>query len=630
MNPPTEEQKQIIETKIKIISLNASGGTGKTETIAWFVFNRVEKYERIALITYTNSAADSMRKNLRKAASFNEDYHFVGTIHRFSNRILHKYTSKIGYKKGFKLRPGITNKLLNQLIRKNKKHLNALDKPFDDLKEINSRFLRSNYKVINIAEDYLHKKYGNYRHININQIRKIILRIKRDKKKLNVMDYGDLVYYFYILLKQNESVVQSIAKAYPLMIVDEFQDTTDIQWKAMRLLINEGMEFLGAGDPYQTLYRFAGASTNRFQQLEAIPKCAKYNLTQNHRSTNQIISLSNAIRAQLDDNKPKVWSKDNGPMSQVILSHQMSLLTKAILNKIRAHMDKDKISLDEMAVTFRFNKDVYNLRKALKSERIPYIMFENDGKDRSQLSEFVLSIINISLNKGNKEYWNNILPLLKGVGAESLYDILSHLKKLDYHHKGLKAAAGKRYKEDLAKLKKIIQNTYILKNNPLKAFEDILKFYGGLKKRKKINYDDPCFMTMEKMVRVSKNIQDFILNYNDPSYGVYHPFASASNEYLTLSNIHKIKGKGFKVVFILGANDRIFESFKTFDDEASIRDEIMIMDTAVTRSKRYLYFLFPMTKKDWDKKIQKINPSVFIRNCSKDLYDFYTIRDVRG
>ena len=130
---------------------------------------------------------------------------------------------------------------------------------------------------------------------------------------------------------------------------------------------------------------------------------------------------------------------------------------------------------------------------------------------------------------------------------------------------------------------------------------------------------------MEKMVRVSKNIQDFILNYNDPSFGVYHPFNKASNQYLTLSNIHKIKGKGFKVVFILGAYDGKFKGLGTFDDTESIKDEIMIMDTAVTRSKCYLYFLFLTTKKEWNKKKQKNNPSIFVRDCSKDLYDLYTV-----
>jgi superfamily I DNA/RNA helicase len=92
-----------------------------------------------------------------------------------------------------------------------------------------------------------------------------------------------------------------------------------------------------------------------------------------------------------------------------------------------------------------------------------------------------------------------------------------------------------------------------------------------------------------------------------------------------LSNIHKIKGKGFKVVFILGSYDTIFERKKIFDDQKTIDDEIRTIDTAITRTKRYLYFLFPMTKKDWDERRHEKNPSIFIRNCPDNLYEVYTV-----
>ena len=77
------------------------------------------------------------------------------------------------------------------------------------------------------------------------------------------------------------------------------------------------------------------------------------------------------------------------------------------------------------------------------------------------------------------------------------------------------------------------------------------------------------------------------------------------------------------MVFILGSYDTIFENHTTFDDAELIKDEIMIMDTAVTRSKRYLYFLFLMTQKEWDDRKHKKNPNIFIRNCSEDLFDVY-------
>ena len=132
---------------------------------------------------------------------------------------------------------------------------------------------------------------------------------------------------------------------------------------------------------------------------------------------------------------------------------------------------------------------------------------------------------------------------------------------------------------------------------------------------------------MLKIVKKSANLQEFLLNYQDPSYGTYYPSNRDIDDdgFITLSNIHKIKGKEFEVVFILGSYDTMFENHGTFDDDDLIKDEMMVMDTAITRSKRYLYFLFPMTKKEWDDRKHERNPSIFIRNCSKDSYESYSL-----
>ena len=119
---------------------------------------------------------------------------------------------------------------------------------------------------------------------------------------------------------------------------------------------------------------------------------------------------------------------------------------------------------------------------------------------------------------------------------------------------------------------------------------------------------------MLKIVKKSANLQEFLLNYQDPSYGTYYPSNRDIDDdgFITLSNIHKIKGKEFEVVFILGSYDTMFENHGIFDNDELIKDEIMVMDTAITRSKRHLYFLFPMTKKKWDDRKYERNPSIFI------------------
>lgn len=617
MNKPTNEQITVVETENKVISLKAPGGTGKTETLAWFVFNRMED-RRIVLVTYTNSAAQTMENRLRKSVNFKEHTHIVSTMHSFSNRILHKHADKIGYK-DYKLEPGITEKLIKELERDNPQ-LGFLKKPVKTLLRINEKFQRSDRTIANIAAEY------NIRDNNqVSLIGNILIKLLKEKKQLNVMDFDDLTYYFYILLKNHTSIVQSIVRDYPLMIVDEFQDTSDIQWNAMKLLIDSGIRFLGAGDPYQTLYRFAGASTTRFQQLEAIPQCAAFQLIQNHRSTNQIISLSNAIRATyLNNYKFKTRSEKTGSLPQVIVNHEKGLLIRAILEKISIHLDEG-ISIDDMAVTYRFNKDANYLRRALQTEKVPYIIFD-DKDNKSKFAEFVLSVIKISQDQGESKHWRKILYFISGVGTKKIEQILYHLEKVNYKYEGIKNVPKRSYKEDLIKLQDLFINTTASMDNPLEALHAIIGFYSGLEKTRRPKENDPHLATMLNIARVSKDLQDFISKYIDPSYGEYHPFSGETSKgFLTLSTIHKIKGKGFKVVFIMGAYDGIYKGLGTFDDMEDIKDEVMIMDTAVTRSKCYLYFLFPMTHKKWKQKDRILNPSIFIRECSAELYDVFTV-----
>lgn len=611
---PTKEQIKIITAKENIISLKAAGGTGKTETLAWFVMNRME-YNRIVLLTYTNSAADTM-KHLLTCNHYNPNHHLICTIHKFSNKILHKYVNKIGYGKDFKIEPGINNKIIKDMVKDIHPSLTDLDNPEKIIFDINEKFLKSNHKIKKIAREYVQDK-------EIEHIKKCILKIREKKKKLNVMDFDDLPYYFYTLLKNNKPVVKSLIKKYSLMVVDEFQDTTDIQWKALKILIEHGMRFLGTGDPYQTLYRFAGANVRRFKQLESIPNCAKYELFQNHRSTQDIISLSNAIRAQIHV-KNSIWSQKTGPKPLVIVNHQKGLLIKAILDKIRHHV-KAGISLNDMAVTYRFNRDANFLIKTLQKEKIPYKIFE---KNISTLSDFVLSTIQISMNQGNKMHWEKILFLMKGMGEKNMEVVLRLLEEGNYRIKCLKKLQESRYREGMMKFMDLCMHLHFLKNEPLNAFYAIIDFYTRLKKSKKINLNDHQFATLLNIAGVSKNLEEFVSNYNDPSYEQYHPCnANPALGYLTLCNIHKIKGKGFEVVFILGTDDERFkiQNHDIFKNDKNVIDEIMIMDTAVTRSKRYLYFLFPMTYEDWKKKKHLHNPSIFIKNCSEKLYDVYSV-----
>ena len=126
------------------------------------------------------------------------------------------------------------------------------------------------------------------------------------------------------------NVVDAVLKDYTHLFVDEFQDTTGIQWRVTKLLIAAGIRFLGAGDPYQTIHRYAGASFQRFDQLEALKGCQAFELTVNHRSTQQVVALANGLIGQHNRGlSNKVTANKTGPKPKVYVAEYRPLLHQA-------------------------------------------------------------------------------------------------------------------------------------------------------------------------------------------------------------------------------------------------------------------------------------------------------------
>jgi len=304
----------------------------------------------------------------------------------------------------------------------------------------------------------------------------------------------------------------------------------------------------------------------------------------------------------------------------------MGLLCKAILEKIRCHIDENGLTLNDMAVTFRNDKDANYLKKEFDRLQIPYIFHSKDQQKTPEVVKVVQAILKISDFQPSKKAWQTVLPLLSGVGSKSMKIIMSQLKENNYRYQTLNALVQGRYGIDAKRLLRLMQRLNPEQHKPGKTIRMTLKFLFGLKKN--IGGADVYSETLIAIARKSQGLEELILNLDDRSFGEYHTFKrhEKSDEFLTLANVHQIKGRGFKVVFYLGSYGTIFNKYYDLKDEDTRIDEIFVMHTAITRSRRYLYFMFPMTHKDWCNNVYENNPITFIRNCSDHLYETFSIR----
>lgn len=622
MNKPTPEQKVFIEADDRVISFWGPAGSGKSETLGGKMVHECSNDPdvHILCVSLTRLAVDSLRTNLPELKGWNDSLWRrieIGTFHKLAYRYVRQYAQQLGYFPNFEIDAGITKKLLRELLKR--KEYRPLRKSLKLLLDVNQRHIRSGKKLRKFVNLKFKSKYQA-------MVKSLLQKLKRLKVEGNVMDFDDLLFHFHWLLRTDKRVFHSVLLRYTHLIVDEFQDTTGMQWRISKLLIAGGIRFIGAGDPYQTIHLYAGASLKRFDQLEALGGCKKCELTQNHRSTQQIVSLSNAILGQYNDVEfSKVRTGMTGPLPKVYLNEYAGQLHMAILKLINKYHKKG-LSLNDMAVVARFDKDLANFAPVLVKSKVPYIFHKKQYNEIPVAIRMYKAIVKISLDGGSRDPWSTVLPYLSGIGKRCTKSLLNLLKDDKYNYRALHQYSGQHNKPELEKLLRLIDEI----RNHRKDFEminsKIMTFLKGLKKR--IRSLDLYAQAISNLASLSPAKEDLMFSLYELSDINFSGGVDRSGNAarITLANIHQIKGGQFKAIFLLGSFDSRFKAHDTFKKRRAILEELYVLNTAITRTEKHLWLFFPISKDDWLKIEDRPNPSRFVRNCSPDLLRFYKVK----
>ncbi|SHK89287.1 Superfamily I DNA or RNA helicase [Desulfatibacillum alkenivorans DSM 16219] len=608
-------QKAFIRSHDTLIALHGSGGTGKTECIIQLALCRLKLHSNITLIAYTNSAADEIRDRLLTCdtATGHTASVSVSTFHSLAFRTIKQYKQNVGYSNGIYLRPGVTSVVVRHLFKKYGHSRKKLNSVFTLYRE----HLLQSKSLTRLAQNRFKKAEDARVAIDI------INKCKRVKKRQGVVDFDDIPYLFFRLVSKPD-MANIMVKRYPLIICDEFQDVTDTQWKIFEVLIRTGLHFVGAGDPYQTIFAWSGASIRRFRQLEALPACKAYHLPINHRLPEPILNISHNIRTQIDNDAIRPIAKIGGDQLPKVVIHQYpDLIIKFLLQEVgRLHGVKG-INLNDICVLYRFNQDANGLVRELVKRKIPYQIAGVD-QIKSHLSEFVTALNYICYGTARKNQWKLVLSPLYGIGKQKTARILGDLGKGKYQYKVLKNHPQKSIRSLTSKLIALIERLKKADIKPPSMLTEIVTFYCEQPKTKRVQPNDPNFLILQDISRRSNGFEDFVARLNDPSYisQVRFDIDFPKDQFLNLMTIHRAKGREFKVVFILGSPNDLFRKYGRLASPKNMVEEAMILNTAVTRCCHRLYLLFQITEEAWMSNTVEKNAAQFIAQCDRNLYRF--------
>ena len=592
LNPAQLDAVQSTEGAYLVI---AGAGSGKTRVLVYRVAFLVEKGVRpdeILLLTFTRRAAEEMLR--RASVILDERCSRVsgGTFHSFANLTLRKYAKFLGLSHNFTILDESDAEDTVNLIR-TQLGFHKTEKRFPRKKAI----LELISKSINKSEDIEIVLYDEYPQFiewsdEIKKIRDEYIKYKHQK---NLLDYDDLLVFLKELLTKHDEVRVLLSKKYKYIMIDEYQDTNKLQAYIACLLASEHGNIMVVGDDAQSIYSFRGAN---FRNIMDFPKIFKdsriITLEENYRSTQPILSLTNAVIRQAKEKFEKnLYTKKKGDKIPIFVdAADENTQSKYIADKI-LELREEGVELGHIAVLFRSGWHSNDLEVELASRNIPFVKYGGLKFVAAAHIKDMLSFLRIIYNMRDEVSWYRALLLMPGIGPKTAGLIIEEIKK--------DAAIDERLSkksEYLSKLIALINGSDADKQNPAQMLRRFFDYYQPLLKEK---YDDfnkrlNDLDSLERIASRYDSLEQFLTDMalEPPERGIIEAgLRDKDDAPLTLSTIHSAKGLEWHTVFLIYVAEGHLPSYLSLENEEDIEEERRLFYVAATRAKENLFLLKP-------------------------------------
>lgn len=571
-----QNQRLVIQDNSDVILVEAYPGSGKTHTLLGRVKRLVDDnpllLPKMIIITFTKKAGEELRDKIKKLVPGGEPY-FVGTFHGLAYRELSSLLSS-----GLSLLDQHDEgKLIKDigigLVKKGKINSNLLpilDKYGDMAYQVSST--RYPTKLDDFCSRNGLVEYNK-------EFKLLIEEYHKEKEKMELIDFNDLMTQFYLKLKNNKlSKLESI----DYLFFDEYQDVNPIQNQILKELNNRGIHLMVVGDPRQSIYSFRGSEVGFINNFtKDFPKATKFILPFNYRSGKEIVSLCNSI---FNPNCGMEAKNDNIKKPVIKVFPEFKLEKKWVIDSIEEKR-KQGCKLKSMTILTRKNKILSQLEADLIRRKIPYL--KNGGVsllDRAHIKD-LLSFMTLFFHPKQKFHWKRILMLHPRIGIKTTNKILDATENLP------KDLEKYQYDKSLETLFNLSQFMKKIKDFPLKDLSvEIINYFNDIG----VNYNYPLDERENDYLAISQFLKDSA-SFNEFLEEVYLERTLAvpnNDDYLEINSFHGSKGLEWDVVYLMGLNGSEIPHYHSaffLDENNSIEEERRLFFVACSRAKRELY-----------------------------------------
>lgn len=561
---------------------------------------------RIMAITFTNKAADEMKTRLERMLGEEAGDIWAMTFHSACVRILRRDIDRLGFDRSFTIYDA-TDSL--SLMKRILKELDLDEKTYSP-RTVLGYISRAKDDMI-FAEDYYQaaEKSGDIRR---RQIGRAYLEYSNRMKASNALDFDDLILYAVKLLQENEDVLSYYQRRFRYLLIDEYQDTNNLQYLLASLLAGGpagGRENICVvGDDDQSIYKFRGATIENILSFESRYKNARViRLEQNYRSTGHILNAANdVIKNNLGRKGKRLWTdKEDGEKLTLYVASDEREEASFVTSRIIAGIS-DGGRWSDHAVLYRLNAQSNALEYAFKRSGVPYrIIGGTRFFDRAEIKD-MLAYLCVVLNPADDLRLMRIInnpP--RGIGQVTLDAVeelaartgrpVFEILKDSENYEELKKSAAK-----LHQFAALVDELRALSGSvPLDSFYDALLERTGYIRMLEAKASDENLTRIENVRELKSNIVNFL---RETPQGTLFDFLNEIALYtdidqydrnadsVVMMTMHSAKGLEFPTVFIVGAEEGIFPGMPAIGEPEEMEEERRLCYVAMTRAKKKLYF----------------------------------------
>lgn len=628
-----ESQYQAVMALEGPILVIAGAGTGKTRTLVYRVAHLVETGvdpRSILLLTFTRRAAEEM---LRRASLLIDNRCAKvsgGTFHSFANIILRQFGRKIELSPNFTIMDRSDSEDVIQFLR-TELGLNAKEKRFprkQTAAEIYSMALNKQWTIPNLIErDYPHLSDS------LEDILRLYERYVGYKRDRALLDYDDLLIKLRELLAEHEELRQRLSDTYRFIMVDEYQDTNQLQADIIRLLAATHDNVMVVGDDAQSIYSFRGAN---FRNIMDFPKVFTgtrlISLEENYRSTQPILNLTNEIirRARERYEKSLFTRKAEGEVPIMVRAESEQMQSRFVCQKI-LELREEGVPLWDIAVLFRSSFHSFDLEIELARHNLPFVKRGGFQFMETAHVKDLLAHLRVLSNPQDAVSWGRVLLLLEGVGAQLSQKIIHWLMTGAHPVERLRSFEAKgKVAHGLKTLAQVLQ-TCSDGQRPAEQSQYLMQYYTPILKQKYADDYPKRLRDLEHfqgMTERYRNLEQLLsdMALDPPTDSVDGVLAVDPDEGpLVLSTIHSAKGLEWHSVFIIWALEGRFPSYYNINTEEELEEERRLLYVAATRAKENLFVTYPI--KIFDRGLHTVlsRPSQFIDGIPEELLEPVTL-----